>query len=137
MPLPTTMCANSKHSFTTSFLQEWRRVPESDARSVERFLVKIGMDAASCNNVVSILAMPNRDVGLLRKNSPGYRCGALRNSSSITKISVTSLLQFPFMFVLLSIKLMLVTSFMSYLGRANIRATERKRQGRRDKETQT
>ena len=58
------MCANSKHWFTTSFLQEWRRVPESDARSVERFLVKIGMDAVSYNNVVSILAMPNRDVGL-------------------------------------------------------------------------
>ena len=39
-------------------------MPESDARSVERFLVKIGMDAVSYNNVVSILAMPNRDVGL-------------------------------------------------------------------------
>ena len=32
----------------------------------------------------------------MRKNSPGYRCGSLRNSSSITKLSVSSLLRFPF-----------------------------------------
>ena len=112
-------------------------MPESDARSVERFLVKIGMDAASYNNVVSILhghAQQRR--GSLCKNSPGYRCGALRNSSSVTKISVSSLLQFPFMFVL-SITLMWVTSFMSYLGHANIRATDRKRQTGKERQRDT
>ena len=34
----TALEANSKHRFRTSFLQFWRKVPESDAQSVHRKL---------------------------------------------------------------------------------------------------